>query len=140
MQTDILELFIEEIKQEFKDENWDYLTYVAERVREKQKEKIGAAELICKEYNGIYTIRKTEFDLNGLDIAEMTTNHPLEKQKEFGELFASAPALYRENKELKEAVKGLCGIITANCDWTKFNKQEFEIMESANAILSNINH
>ena len=39
MQTDILELFIEEIKQEFKDENWDYLTYVAERVREKQKEK-----------------------------------------------------------------------------------------------------
>ena len=53
-------------------------------------------------------------------------------------LIAAAPELYRENKELKEMVKQLCGIITSNCDWTKFNKQEFEIMESANAILTAI--
>jgi len=59
-------------------------------------------ELVCKEYNGIYTIRKTAFDLNGLDIAEMTTNQPLEKQKEFGEMLAAAPTLYRENARLKE--------------------------------------
>lgn len=32
---DILDLFIREIKDEFKDENWDYLYFIAERVRSK---------------------------------------------------------------------------------------------------------
>lgn len=35
--TDILDDFIEAIKDEFKDQNWDYLTFIAERVRGKKK-------------------------------------------------------------------------------------------------------
>jgi len=70
-------------------------------------EDVEGFELVCKEYNGIYTIRKTKFDLNGLDVAEMTTNQPLDKQKEIGELLASAPTLYRENKELKKELNDL---------------------------------
>lgn len=33
MANDILSKFIRAIKDEFKDENWDYLTYIADRVR-----------------------------------------------------------------------------------------------------------
>ncbi len=35
MTNDILSKFIEAIKSEFKDENWDYLNYIADRVRVK---------------------------------------------------------------------------------------------------------
>ncbi len=35
-EQDILTDFINEIKNEFKDENWDYLEFIADRVRQKQ--------------------------------------------------------------------------------------------------------
>lgn len=76
-------------------------TPAASPVPEAKEDKEEGFELICKEYNGIYTIRKTTFDLNGLDVAEMTTNQPLEKQKEIGELLASAPAMKAKLEKLK---------------------------------------
>lgn len=37
---DLLDIFIKEIRDEFKDENWDYLTFIADRVRSKTKNEM----------------------------------------------------------------------------------------------------
>jgi hypothetical protein len=55
---DELDDFIQEIKNEFRDENWDYLTFVAERVRRKRvtptpTSKEGLEELLKSIYHEI---------------------------------------------------------------------------------------
>lgn len=77
----------------------------------KQPEKTELPESInCSEFqgSGLFYLRNDRFRLDGLDIAEMTTNNPVEFQKQMGEELAKRyneyPNLLEENNLLKRQV------------------------------------
>lgn len=96
------------------------------------------------EFRGKFFVRKNEFDLNGMDVAEMTTNQPLEKQKELGELLAQAPRLYRENQELREMVlkltEALEEIVNTKHEPGRSRPYVDKLLEVANKALQSANH
>jgi len=108
--NDILDSFIQAIRDEFKDENWDYLPFIADRVREKERAAAPIGEGFTPgewytEDNGFIVKCASGF---GNDIC---TCHFIEGQVDNSQrvanarLIASAPTLYRENARLTEQVE-----------------------------------
>ncbi len=75
-------------------------------------------EITMGEYRGEFYIRRASFDINGTDIAQMTTNYPVEQQKQFAELICKAvnerQRLIDSNRELTEILKELILCVTVN--------------------------
>lgn len=62
-------------------------------------------EIEAKEYRGEFYLRRTSFDINGTDVAQMTTNLPVEQQKQFAELICKAVNNYSKLVEENERLK-----------------------------------
>jgi hypothetical protein len=92
-------------------------------------------KLTCKDYRGIFTISREEYNLNGTDIAEITTNYPVELQKKFGEeickRYNQYPELEARNRELVEALRNLV-------DRDLIKDKDGDHYEEVTALLSNL--